>query len=116
MAYSEIPVSLPAQARADYLIVSLPEEIDLFNAPEVRDSLLSAIAREGPWAIADMSRTRFCDAAGCRAVTQAANRARQSGIRLRAVVPSPAVRKVFRLTGADGVVEVWLSFDHLPPA
>jgi anti-anti-sigma factor len=114
MAYPEIPVPLPVQTRTGYLIVPLPEEIDLFNAPAARDSLLTALTQEARWVIADMTWTRFCDAAGCRAVAHAGNRARQLGVRFQAVAPNPSVRKVFRLIGADELVEVCLSFGDTP--
>jgi anti-anti-sigma factor len=105
---------LPAQTSDRHLIVPLPGEIDLLNAVAVRDALLSAITRGASTVIADMTRTRFCDAAGCRAVTDAGDRARQLGTRLRAVVSDPAVRRVFRLTGADELVEVSLTVDGAP--
>ena len=54
--------------------------------------------------IADMTRTRFCDAAGCRAVARASSRARLLGSSVQAVIANPFVRKVFELTGADQFV------------
>jgi hypothetical protein len=39
MAYTEIPVRLPVQTRAGYLIVPVPEEVDLLNAAAVRKVL-----------------------------------------------------------------------------
>jgi anti-anti-sigma factor len=108
------PVPLLAQASDRYLIVSLPEEIDLLNALAVRDALLSALAQGTSTVIADMTRTRFCDAAGCHALTDAGARARQLGTRLRAIVPDPVVRRIFRLTRTDDLVEVSLTFDDAP--
>jgi anti-anti-sigma factor len=110
MAYKEM--SAPRGRLADgYVVVKLPGEIDLLNAAEVSDMLLAAVSRAAAGVIADMSRTRFCDVAGCRAVTRAGHRAQRVGTWTRAVIPSPAVRRVFRLTGADQVIAVCATMD-----
>jgi anti-sigma B factor antagonist len=110
MAYREIPARL-GQPADGYVIVQLPGEVDLLNAPVVSDMLLAALHRGAAGVIADMSRTRFCDAAGCRAVTRASRRAQLLGAWTRAVIPSPAVRRVFRLTGADQLIPVCTTLD-----
>ncbi len=110
MAYREIraPRGQPAD---DHVIMELPGEVDLLNAADVSDMLLAALHRGAAGVIADMSRTRFCDVAGCRAVTRASRRAQLLGTWARAVVPSPAVRRVFRLTGADQLIPVCTTLD-----
>jgi anti-sigma B factor antagonist len=110
MSYKPISAGR-GQLAAGYLIVELPAEVDLLNAPDVSDMLLSALNRGAAGVIADMSRTRFCDAAGCRAVARVSRRARLLGTWARAVIPSPAVRKVFRLTGADQLIPVCTTLD-----
>jgi anti-anti-sigma regulatory factor len=62
--------------------------------------------------IADMTRTRCCDAAGCRALARAGRRAQLLRTRARAVIPHPAVRKVLRLTGADQLISVCATWDE----
>jgi anti-sigma B factor antagonist len=110
MAYKEM--SAPRGQLADgYVVVKLPGEIDLLNAAEVSDMLLAAVSRAAAGVIADMSRTRFCDVAGCRAVTRASRRAQLLGTWTRAVIPSPVVRRVFRLTGADQLIPVCATMD-----
>jgi anti-anti-sigma factor len=112
MAYREIP-SPHGQVPDGCVIVTLPDEIDLFSASAVSDMLLTVLNRGAAGVIADMSSTRFCDAAGCRAVTRANRRAQLLGTWVRAVIPGPAVRKVFRLMGADRLIPV---FDTLNDA
>lgn len=110
MAYRQIPAQL-GQLADGYVIVELPGEVDLLNASGVSDMLLAALHRGAAGVVADMSRTRFCDAAGCRAVTRANRRAQLLGTWARAVIPSPAVRRVFQLTGADQLIPVWTTLD-----
>jgi anti-sigma B factor antagonist len=118
MAAPEIPVpppvSLPAQTRSGYDVVPLPEEIDLLNAAAVQASLVTALAPGACWVVADMTRTRFCDAAGCRALASGCDRAGRLGIRFWLVAPHPSVRKVFQLTGVDQLTEVCAAFGGIP--
>jgi anti-anti-sigma factor len=97
---------LPVQFLDGCAVAILPEEIDLANADEVSDTLLALLNRGASGVIADMSGTRFCDAAGVRAIARAHHRAQSLGAWLRVVIVHPAVRKVFRLTGVDGMVRV----------
>jgi anti-sigma B factor antagonist len=115
MVYPEIS-TLPGQAPDEPVIVALPDEIDLLNASEVSDLLLTVLNRGAAGVIVDMTRTRFCDAAGCRALARAGRRAQLLGTRARAVIPHPAVRKVLRLTGADQLICVCAAWDEAAPA
>ena len=97
---------LPVEFLDGGAVVTLPAEIDIANAPEVTDVLL-AVLNSGARVIADASGTRFCDAAGVRAVVHASTRARSLGTWLRVVIGQPGMRRVFALTGADTVISVY---------
>ena len=111
MTHPEISAA-PRRVAHRHVIVTLPSEIDLLNAPAVSDSLLAVLNHEAAGVIADMTCTRFCDAAGCRVVGQASRRARLLSVSVQAVIADPSVRKVFRLTGADQVVSVCATLDE----
>jgi anti-anti-sigma factor len=88
--------------------VTLPSEIDLTNASQLRDAL--ARARESGTAvvIADAAETTFCDCAGVRALVRAHRQAAAAGTGLRvASVTSPTVRRILELTGADQVLDTY---------
>jgi anti-anti-sigma factor len=114
MAHPEISTQ-PGQVPDGPVIVALPDEIDLLNASEVSDLLLTVLNRGAAGVIADMTRTRFCDAAGCRAVARAGRRAQLLGTWARAVIPHPAVRKAFRLTNADQLIPVFATLGDAVP-
>lgn len=97
---------LPVEFLDGGAVATLPAEIDIANAPGVTDVLL-AVLNSAAGVIADVSRTRFCDAADVRAVVRASARAHSLGTWLRVVIGQPGVRKVFALTGADTVVRVY---------
>jgi anti-sigma B factor antagonist len=114
MAYPEISTQ-PGQVPDGHVVVALPDEIDPLNASEVSNLLLTVLNRGAAGVIVDMTRTRFCDAAGCRAVARAGRRAQLLGTWARAVIPHPAVRKVFRLTDADQFISVFATLGDAVP-
>ena len=90
-------------------VASLPVEIDLVNAGQVREDLLSVLNRGPATMIVDMGRTTFCDSAGVNALVRAYQRACASGAGMRLVVTAPGVRRVLAITGVDGLIGTYPS-------
>jgi len=90
-------------------VASLPVEIDLANAGQVREDLLSVLNRGPAALVVDMSRTTFCDSAGVNALVRAYKRACASGARMRLVVATPAVQRVLAITGVDSLIGLYPS-------
>jgi anti-sigma B factor antagonist len=90
-------------------VVSLPVEIDLVNAGQVSDDLLSVLNRSPSTLIVDMSGTTFCDSAGVNALVRAYKRACACGAAMRLVVTAPNVQRVLAITGVDSLVDVYPS-------
>jgi anti-sigma B factor antagonist len=88
-------------------VVSLPAEIDISNAGQVREDLLSVLNQGAALLIADLSKTTFCDSAGVGALARALRRARASQSEMRLVVGSRAVRRVLSLTGVDRLLGIY---------
>jgi len=88
-------------------VLTLPVEIDLSIADQVRDSLLAVIGQGPEVLVADMGKTIFCDSAGVRALVHAFRRARASGCAMRLVVGTTAVQRVLAITGVDHVLDVY---------
>jgi anti-sigma B factor antagonist len=88
-------------------VVSLPAEIDISNADQVREDLLSVLNQGAALLIADLSKTTFCDSAGVGALARALRRARASQSEMRLVVGSRAVRRVLSLTGVDRLLGIY---------
>ena len=80
-------------------VVALPEHIDVSNASEIREELLSVINRGAATLIADMTATLSCDQSGADAVMRAYQRALASGTQLRLAVTAQIVRRVFDAYG-----------------
>jgi anti-sigma B factor antagonist len=90
-------------------VVTLPAEIDVTNADMVREDLLSAMNQGAALLIADLSKTTFCDSAGVNALVRTSRRAGASEGALRLVVSTPAVQRVFSITGVDRLLDIFPS-------
>jgi anti-sigma B factor antagonist len=90
-------------------IMTLPAEVDISNAEQVREGLLSAMAQGASRVIADMTATTFCDSAGVTALVRVVRQATAHGSRLRLAATAPAVTRVLALTGVDRLIEVYPS-------
>ena len=88
-------------------IVTLPEQIDVTNAGQIREELLLVINQGAAALIADMTSTVSCDHAGADAVVRAYQRAVVNGIQLRLVVTAQIVRRVLSINGLDRLIPIY---------
>jgi anti-sigma B factor antagonist len=78
-------------------------EIDAHTAPE----LASAIDRfDGGDLALDLSAVEFVDSSGLRVLIESHQRLQDGGRQLRIVSPSPAVQRLFQISGVDGYLTV----------
>lgn len=87
-------------------VVSLPVEVDITVADQVREDLLSVLNRGPAALIVDMAGTTFCDSAGVHALVRAHKRAAASRADMLLVVTAPAVQRVLAITGVDRLIAV----------
>jgi anti-sigma B factor antagonist len=90
-------------------VVTLPTEIDITIADQVREDLLSAVNHGAVLLVADLSNTVFCDSSGVSALVRAFQRAQGSGGEMRLAVRAPAVQRILSLTGIDRLVDIYPS-------
>ena len=101
----------PVELVSGVPVVTVPEEIDITNAPDLRSALLQAAA-DGPGTlVADMTRTRFCDSSGLHTLLAAHKRARAEGGDLLLVIRSAAVLRIFAITAMDRMIPNFTSLD-----
>ena len=91
--------------------MTLPEHIDVSNADQVREELLTLINRGAVTLIADTTATLSCDRAGADAVARARKRAAVSGTQLRLVVAAEIVSRVLSIEGLDRPVSSYPSLE-----
>jgi anti-anti-sigma factor len=97
-------------------VLTLPEQIDVSNAGQVREALLAAINRGATSLIADMTATISCDYAGADAVVRACQQAILTGTELRLVVTAQIVRRVLSTSGLDRLVAIYPSLESATAA
>jgi len=103
--------SYPVRWTGVHAVVTLPEHIDVSNAGQIREQLLSIINLGAAELVADMTATVSCDHAGADAVARAYHRAAAAGTQLRLVVPAPIVRRVLSINGLDRLIPVYPSLE-----
>jgi anti-sigma B factor antagonist len=104
---------------ADWTIVSLPAEVDIANADQVRADLIAAVRLGCPVVIADLRRTSFCDCAGVSLLMAAASQAFRAGAEMRIVASARSVLRTFELTGLPLAMRVYPTMtdaQHGPPS
>ena len=92
-------------------VVTLPQDIDNFNANQIREQLLWIINRGAAVLIADLARTVSCDYSGVEVLARAHHRAVANGTELRLVVTADVVRRALSLNGLDRLVAVYPDLD-----
>ena len=103
--------SFPVRWAGQRAVVTLPEHIDVANAGQIREQLLSVISRGASELVADMTVTVSCDHAGADAVARAYQRAAAAGTQLLLVAPAPIVRRVLSINGLDRLIPIYPSLE-----
>jgi len=99
--------NFPIQWADPLAVVTLPDEIDISNADQIRDTLLAVLNRDVTTLVVDMTRTTFCGCAGASAVARAHQRATANQAQVRVAITVPVVRRVFAITGVDRLVSIF---------
>ena len=96
-------------------VIAAPEEIDITSAAGLRAALFEAVAHGNGTAVADMSRTQFCDSSGLHVLVRAHQRAQAEGGEVRLVISSAPVRRILALTGIDRMIPHFPTLDQALP-
>lgn len=97
-------------------VVTFPGHIDVSNASQICEELLSVINHGATELIADMTATLSCEHAGAAAVARAYQSAAVHGAQLRLVVTAQTVRRQLTVNGLDQLIPVYPSLDSTTPA
>jgi anti-anti-sigma factor len=99
--------SFPVDWDHPVAVVTMPDEIDIANAEDVRDTLLAVLNQGITTLIVDMTQTAFCACAGAAAFARAQQRARAGGGQVRLVARAPIVRRLLAITSVDHLIPVF---------
>jgi anti-anti-sigma factor len=101
----------PVDRAVHYATITLPAEVGMTNADQVRAELLRAMEDGPELLIVDMTGTSYCAVAGIHVLVCAQGRAADAGIGLRVAVGAPVIRRILQLTGADQLIDVYPGLD-----
>lgn len=90
-------------------VATLPAEVDVGNADQIRQALLAAASRDIAVLTIDMSQTTFCDSAGVHAIIAAHQQATATGTEVRLV--ATAVLRILTLVGVDQLIPIYPTLD-----
>lgn len=93
-------------------VVSVTGEVDVHSAPRLRDGLSTELATATRAVVVDLSDVGFLDSTGLGALVSARTAAGQQGVALPVVCASERIRKLFTITGLDGVFVLHDSVDE----
>lgn len=100
--------SLRAEPEGDEtMVVTLAGDVDLHNAPQLRDRLSSMIDEGITTIVVDLAEVTFIDSMTLGVLLGASKRLRPRGGQLRIVVPEPGIRKVFEITLLDRIFQLY---------
>lgn len=92
-------------------VVSVTGEVDVHSASRLRDGLTAELSSATRAVVVDLSEVGFLDSTGLGALVSARTAAGQQGIELPVVCASERIRKLFTITGLDGVFVLHDSVD-----
>ena len=97
-------VSYPIKKVSGVLVITAPADIDMTNADLLSAALAGPAALGQATIVVDLTATQFCDSAGLLVLVRANQRAVARGSELRLVLATPAVRRLFAVSGVDHVI------------
>ncbi len=95
-----------------YFLIALRGEWDLYNRPQLVAALLEAEAAAESLVVLDLSRATFIDSSVLGALVEARKRL-QDRVKISVVAEDRQLRKVFEITGLDGVFALHESLAEL---
>jgi anti-sigma B factor antagonist len=105
------PFSLePITAGADCAVLRIGGEVDVYTAPQLRESIIDLVSDGARHIIADLREVDFLDSTGLGALVGSLKRLREQDGSLKLVTDADRVLRIFRLTGLVHVFALAASF------
>lgn len=92
-------MDLSTHVYAEWTICRIRGEIDIFTAPALREHLLAALDRPRPRVLVDLAGVTFMDASGLGILVLIQRRAAHRDGTLRLLAPTPAIRRLLKISG-----------------
>jgi anti-sigma B factor antagonist len=110
-----VRISISAEgsiATAKFSVVRLPAEVDLSNASDLLNDLLSTINRGGANLIIDAQDVQFMDSSALNALVRARQRTEAMDGSIHVVAPGRRIRRLLEISRLDRILRRVDSVDH----
>jgi anti-sigma B factor antagonist len=104
-------LSLAARTVAEYVVLEIGGEVDVYTAPKLRERLMQMVNGGDKHVVVDLGRVEFLDSTGLGVLVGAHRRLRARDGSLDLVCPHERLLKVFRITGLDNVFDIHASVE-----
>lgn len=101
----------PARVSARVYVLEVGGELDLYTAPRLSSQVGELIALGAAGLVVDLTETTFIDSTALHVFLDAKKRIRAEGGDLAVVCPNPQVRRIFEVTGVDGLLPLCRSVE-----
>jgi anti-sigma B factor antagonist len=101
----------PARVSATAYVLEVGGELDLYTAPRLSSQVGELIAAGATSLVVDLTETTFLDSTALHVLLEARKQTRDGGGDLVVVCPSPHVRRIFEVTGVDGLLQICRSVE-----
>lgn len=101
----------PARVSARVYVLEVGGELDLYTAPRLSSQVGELIALGATGLVVDLTETTFVDSTALHVLLDARKRIRAAGGDLAVVCPNPQVRRIFEVTGVDGLLPLCRSVE-----
>ncbi|HLK45050.1 MAG TPA: STAS domain-containing protein [Acidimicrobiales bacterium] len=101
-----IPLEIADSTSGSWTVVTVTGEVDVATSPELFDALDRA-TDDKQRLVVDLSRVTFMDSTGLGVLIQTLRAVLAKDGEMRLVVHEQNVRKIFEVTGLDGVIQIY---------
>ena len=96
----------PVRVSANAYVLEVGGELDLYTAPRLSSQVGEIIALGATSLVVDLTETTFVDSTALHVLLDAKKRILAEGGDLVVVCPSPHIRRIFEVTGVDGLLRL----------
>ena len=104
-------LSLKSRTQGPFQVIEVGGEVDVYTAPKLRESIVSAVDGGNNRLIVDVERVDFLDSTGLGVLVGSLKRVRSEGGSLDIVCTHERILKIFDITGLDKVFGLHASVD-----
>jgi len=90
-------------------VVDLEGEVDIYSSPQFRDVLLQGIGEGATHVVVDLAKVTFIDSTALGVVVDGVKGVRIRGGTLDIVCRDENIRRIFQITGLDGILGMYHS-------